>query len=356
MTIVDLRSDTVTRPTPEMYEAMVKAPLGDDVLGDDPTVKELERVAAERMGMEAAVFVPSGSMGNQVAIAAHTRPGESVIFEEEAHVLFYEAGAPGAIAGIVPRTVPSANGVMDPDEVEARMLVGTLHTPGTSLICIENTHNRKGGAVVPVENFRRYREIADRYGARVHLDGARIFNAAIALGVDAREFTRHVDSVSFCLSKGLGSPVGSVLCGSEEFIARARLWRKRLGGGMRQAGILAACGLVSLARHVDRLADDHRRARRLAEGLRDVPGLAVDVEAVVTNILIVRTATPAAEWVSRLREAGVLALPFGTNRIRLVTHYDVDDAGIERAITAFHEVSRTFELPSDAGSASRAAF
>lgn len=331
--IVDLRSDTVTRPTPEMYEAIRQAPLGDDVLGDDPTVQRLESLAAEKVGMEAGMFVPSGSMGNQVALATHTRPGDAAIFEEEAHMLFYEAGAPGVIAQVVMRTVPS-DGVMDPEEVEKRVLARSLHTPGTVVLCVENTHNRKGGAVTPPNVMRQYRELADRHGMKVHLDGARVFNAAVSLGVDVKEITRHVDSVSFCLSKGLGSPVGSVLCGPADYIQAARFWRKRLGGGMRQAGILAACGIVSLTKMIDRLAEDHRRTRAMADALRGVQGLRVP-NAVETNILMVDTALPAADWVAAIRTNDVWALPFAANRIRLVFHYDVDDAGLDRAVSAF---------------------
>lgn len=336
-TVVDLRSDTVTRPTPEMYEAIRATPLGDDVLGDDPTVIELERLAADRVGMESAMYVPSGSMGNQIALATHTRPGDAAIFEEEAHMLFYEGGAPGVIAQVVMRTVPS-DGVMDPLEVEKRVLARSLHTPGTVVLCVENTHNRKGGAVTPPSVMADYRRIADRHAMRVHLDGARVFNAAVALGVDVREITQHVDSVSFCLSKGLGSPVGSVLCGNTEFIQAARFWRKRLGGGMRQAGILAACGIVSLQKMVDRLAEDHRRAQELASRLRSIPGLKVP-NVVETNILMVDTVAPATEWVAAIRERNVWGMAFSPTRIRLVFHYDVDDAGVDSAASAFAEAS-----------------
>src|SRR5471030_2880547 len=254
---VDLRSDTVTRPTPVMFEAMHAAPLGDDVLGDDPTVIELEELAARMTGKEAALFVPSGTMGNQIALASHCDPGDAIIIEEEAHIIYYEVGGPALLAGVVTFTLPSTRGVMDPSNVERHILKRDLHTPGTTLLCLENTHNRGGGSIIPIEIMRQYREIAEPRGVKIHLDGARVFNAAVALGVPVSHITEHVDSVNFCLSKGLRSPIGSLLCGSNEMIAKGRIWRKRLGGGMRQAGILAACGIVSLTQMVDRLADDH---------------------------------------------------------------------------------------------------
>ncbi len=332
---VDLRSDTVTRPTPEMYEAIRTAALGDDVLGDEPTVQKLEALAAKKVGKEAAMFVPSGTMGNQIALAVHCRPGDAALFEEEAHMIFYEGGAPAVLANVITRTVPSVKGVMLPEEIEKRVLKRSLHTPGTSLLCIENSHNRKGGAVTSPGRMADYRSLADRHGMKVHLDGARVFNAAVALGVDVQEITQHVDSVNFCLSKGLGSPVGSLLCGEATFIDEARYWRKRLGGGMRQAGILAACGIVSLTSMIDGLAEDHRRARECARALSTVPGLAVAWEDVATNIVMVDTEQPAAEWVENVARQGVLCLPFAEHRIRLVFHHQVDDAGLAQAVQAF---------------------
>jgi threonine aldolase len=340
MNPIDLRSDTVTRPTPEMYDAMRLAPLGDDVLGDDPTVAELERLAAESMGKEAAVFVPSGTMGNQIALACHCQPGDAILLDEEAHILYYEVGAPAAIAGVVSWTLPSRDGVIDPDDVDRRAMRATLHTPGTRLLCLENTHNRAGGAIIPLERMARYREVADRKGMRIHLDGARIFNAATALGVEAARIADYADSVTFCLSKGLRAPVGSVLCGSAEFIEEARIWRKRLGGGMRQAGILAACGIVSLTQMVGRLSEDHARARRLAEALARLEGLDVDPERVPTNIVMARTSEPAAEWQRRLADAGVWAIAMDDFRLRMVLHGDIDDPALERAISAFCAVAR----------------
>lgn len=337
--IVDLRSDTVTRPTPAMYRAMAEAPLGDDVLGDEPTVLKLEALSAELFGMEAAVFVPSGTMGNQIAIAAQTQPGDAIIIEEEAHVLYYEVGAPAVINGVMTRTVPSQQGFMDPRDVERAVMKRSLHTPGTAIICLENTHNRAGGTIMPSDLMTAYRDIADRHGLRIHLDGARVFNAAVAEGRSVREITRGCDSISFCLSKGLASPVGSVLVGSCEVIDRARIWRKRLGGGMRQSGILAACGIVSLTSMVDRLADDHRRARRLAQALVSLPGLTVDLDSVQTNMVLIETAGPSAPWLEALHARRVWALPPAPNRIRCVFHNDVSDEALEHAVTAFNETA-----------------
>lgn len=336
--LVDLRSDTVTRPTQEMYEAMLAAPVGDDVLGDDPTVAALEKLAAEKTGKQDALFVPSGTMGNQIAIATHTNPGEAILVEEDAHIMLYEVGTPALMSSVVTWTLPSNKGVMDPEVVEKHVKKQTLHTPGTSLLCVENTHNRAGGTVVPLGHMAAYSAIAKRAGMKVHLDGARVFNAATALGVPATEITKHADTVNYCLSKGLGAPIGSLLCGTSEFVDAARFWRKRFGGGWRQAGILAACGIVSLTKMVDRLADDHRRARALASAISDLPGIEIDWDTVQTNMVFMTTAGPAEEWVAKLQELGVLTLTAGANVVRMVFHADVDDAKLEKAIGAFRKV------------------
>lgn len=334
---VDLRSDTVTRPTPEMMAAIATAPVGDDVLGDDPTVTRLEEVAAQMTAKEAAVFVPSGTMGNQIALASWTKPGDSVLIDDDAHVLYYECGAPAVLSGVVLRGVTSTDGRMRVEDLEAKRLRPDIHTPGTTLLCLENTHMRSGGVPQTVETHRAYRAFADEHGLRVHLDGARVCNAAVALGVPLSAITAHVDSVTVCLSKGLASPVGTVLCGPADFIGRARQWRKRLGGGMRQAGILAACGIVSLTKMVDRLAEDHARARRLASLLTGLPGLApLDPP---TNILMVDTEAPAAGWGEKLRESGVLCLPVGPNRLRLVFHNDVGDEAVDKAADVFRRLA-----------------
>ncbi len=337
--IVDLRSDTVTRPSPEMYRAMAEAPLGDDVLGDEPTVAKLEEIAASMVGKEAALFVPSGTMGNQIALAVHCDRGDAILIEEEAHIIYYEAAGPAVISNSVTWTLPSDKGVMDPGVIESHVLKRSLHTPGTTLLCLENTHNRAGGTIIPLSTMAAYREVANRHQMKVHLDGARVFNAAVGLGVDVKEITKHVDTVNFCLSKALRSPVGSLLCGPTDFIDKARYWRKRLGGGMRQAGILAACGIVSLTQMVDRLAEDHRRTRALAQELSDLPGLRVDWNRVQTNMVLVETVTPAEEWADRLQAHGVWCFPVAPNRLRLVFHADVDDHGVAFASDTFKALS-----------------
>ncbi len=340
MNPIDLRSDTVTRPTESMMRALNAAALGDDVLGDDPTVTELEAVGAAKVGKESGLFVPSGTMGNQIAIATHTNPGDSVLVEDEAHILFYEAAGPAIFSGVVLRSVPTSDGVIDPMLLEKRIMTKSEHTPGSTLICLENTHNRQGGTVTPVSHHVVYREIADRSGLKIHLDGSRVFNASVSLGVDVRAITDHVDTVNICLSKGLGAPVGSLLCGPADFIKRARFWRKRMGGGMRQSGLLAACGIVALNEMVDRLADDHIRAQKLGEALVGLTGLTP--QPAPTNILMVDTARPATEWIEELAANGVLCLSMGPHRVRIVFHKDVDDAGLERAINAFRKVCVAF--------------
>lgn len=254
-------------------------------------------------------------------------------------MLYYECGAPGAIAGIVSWTVPSEGGVMDPDYLARRILKESDHTPRTALICVENTHNRAGGAVVPLEAMASYRQLANKSGIKVHLDGARIFNAAIALGCPASEIAQYADSVSFCLSKGLRSPVGSLLCGSEDFVAGARRWRKRLGGGMRQSGILAACGIVSLTKMVDRLADDHARAKKLAAAAEKVPGWRVDMAGVQTNMVLVETTEPAGKVQDDLHGRGIWCYSVAPNRLRMVLHADIDDAKLDRAISILCDLS-----------------
>jgi threonine aldolase len=322
-----------------MLEAMQIAPLGDDVLGDDPTVTKLEELSADKVGMEAALFVPSGTMGNQIALAVHCRRGDAILVEEQAHILYYEVGGSAIIAGVVSWTLPSSRGVIDPATVESHILKRDIHTPGTTLLCLENTHNRAGGAVIPISAHRKYRDIADRRGLRIHLDGARVFNASISLGVDVREITGTVDSITFCLSKGLRSPVGSLLCGSRDFIEEARFWRKRLGGGMRQAGIIAACGIVSLTSMVDRLSEDHRHAREIAAGIEGLPGFAVHPEEVETNMVLVETTEPAPAMQTFLAERGVLCFPVAPNRLRLVLHGDVTPEMIPYTVDAFARIA-----------------
>ena len=337
---VDLRSDTVTRPTPEMRRAMYAAEVGDDVFGEDPSVNALEARAAEIAGKEAAVFVPSGTMGNQIAVAVHTSPGQEIVCEEHSHVVLYEMGMLARLSGCVARTVPTADGLLSWDAVRPRVRGSSDHFRGTGLIEIENTHNYAGGRVYPMETLARIRSETLAAGLPVHMDGARVFHAAAALGVAVSAIGACADSLTFCLSKGLGAPVGSLLAGSAEFAAEARLARKALGGGMRQAGVLAAAGLVALERSPANIPVAHADARFLAEALAEIPGIAIDPGAVETNIVffdIAGTGLSGAEFSEALAERGVLALALGPTRIRMVTHQDVDRAGCERAVAAVRD-------------------
>ncbi len=342
MRIVDLRSDTVTLPTLEMREAMYRAEVGDDVYGEDPTVNRLQEMAAERMGKEAALYVASGTMGNLVALLTHCGRGDEFIVGDLAHTFLYEAGGSAALGGIHPHPVPNQpDGTLKLSDVEAAIRPENIHFPRTRLICLENTHNRCGGVALTPEYTRAVCELAHRYGLAVHLDGARIFNAAIALGVDVKELTRDVDSVMFCLSKGLSAPVGSVLCGSGDFIAEALRIRKMVGGGMRQAGVIAAAGIVALERMVNRLAEDHDNARRLAEGLAEIPGISIDLDRVQTNIVIFELTSPrltSGELVAKLNERGVKLLAMGGNCLRAVTHYGITAEDVEAALEAIRKV------------------
>lgn len=340
--MIDLRSDTVTLPTPRMREAMANAEVGDDVYGEDPTVNRLEAMAAERMGKEAGLYVTSGTMGNLAALLTHCDRGQEIVLGDISHTFLYEAGGSSALGGIHPRTVPNQpDGTMNLDDIETAIRDENPHYPRTRLICLENTHNRCGGAVLRPAYITAVREIADRHGLSVHLDGARIFNAAVALGLPAAEVARDVDSVTFCLSKGLSAPVGSVLCGSADFIYEARRARKILGGGMRQAGIIAAAGVVALEEMVDRLAEDHANAKRLARGLADTPGIEIDPDTVETDIVIfelMRDDITPAELAAGLRERGVLLSPIGGRRLRAVTHYGIEADDVDTALTAFRRV------------------
>ncbi len=332
MRVIDLRSDTVTKPTPAMRAAMAAAEVGDDVFGDDPTVNLLEARAAEVLGKEAALFLPSGTMANLVALLSHTNPGDEVILGDQSHVFQYEVGGVARVAGLVTRTLANRpDGTLDPADLRAAIRPETVHSPGSRLLCLENTHNRCGGAVLPLAAVEELADIAHGRGVVVHLDGARIFNAAVALGVPAAALAAPCDSVSFCFSKGLGAPVGSVLCGSRGFIARARRFRKLLGGGMRQAGVLAAAALYALEHHRDRLTEDHENARRLAEGLGTLgPFRPV---APQTNIVVVEVADGRVDdWLEAFAAEGVLAVAFGPGRFRMVTHLDVGRADIHEAL------------------------
>lgn len=342
--MLDLRSDTVTKPTPEMRKAMAEAEVGDDVYGEDPTVNKLEQLAAEMFGKESALFVASGTMGNQVSIMAHTQRGDEVILEADSHIFWYEAGAMSVLSGVMPHPIKGKNGAMDPNDVRKAIRSKDIHFPRTSLITIENTHNRSGGRVVPLENFKAIYEIAKEHGINVHVDGARIFNASIASNVPVKEYAKYADSLMFCLSKGLCAPVGSIVVGSRQFIEKARKARKILGGGMRQAGVLAAAGIIALTRMVDRLKEDHENAKFLAMKLREI-GYSVNVEDVETNMVILKTdnlKVNAHQFLSAMREKGVLAVAFSDTSIRLVTHNDVSRENIEEALNAFEELFREF--------------
>jgi threonine aldolase len=342
--IVDLRSDTVTRPTPAMRRAMYEAEVGDDVYREDPTVNRLEAHAAEIFAREAGLFVPSGTMGNQTAIKVHTRPGQEVICEERSHIYNFEMAMMSAFSGVLPRTVYAEDGILTWELIAPLIRGRSDHHARTGLIELENTSNLAGGSVYPLEVSN---DIADRghaAGLPLHLDGARIFNASVALGRPVVELTSKFDSVMFCLSKGLGAPVGSMLVGSEEFIEEARLVRKMLGGGMRQAGVLAAAGLVALEESPPLLHVDHENAKFLAEGLAELPGVKIDTKKVVTNILffdVSGTGLSAPEVSERLKAHGILANPYNPRLLRMVTHRDVDRAGCERALQVLRTIFAT---------------
>ncbi|RMG15283.1 MAG: aminotransferase class I/II-fold pyridoxal phosphate-dependent enzyme [Deltaproteobacteria bacterium] len=321
-----------------MRKAMAEAEVGDDVYGEDPTVRRLEVRCAELLGKEAALFVPSGTLANQLAIRAACEPGDEAVMEADAHSFHFETGATAALAGVQVRTVQGRRGVFDADALEQAIRPDHIAYPRTRLVVVENTHNFGGGTVWPVETLRRVAACARAYGLHSHMDGARLMNAAVASGTAPQRLAEAFDSVSLCLSKGLGAPVGSVLAGSATFVERTRRLRKMYGGGMRQAGILAAAGLYALDHHVERLAEDHARARRLAEGLAALPGLDVDVAAVQTNIVFVEVTAPgldAPTLEAQLRERGVAVGAVGPRRLRLVTHLDIGDRDLETALAAF---------------------
>lgn len=340
MDVIDLRSDTVTQPTEEMRAAMAAAPVGDDVFGEDPTVNALEALAAEMTGKEAAVFVPSGTMGNLIAIMAHTQKGDAVVVESESHTYRFEVGGAAALAGVLPLPVEGVRGYITPDTLRGAVRGPNIHIAPARLVCLENTHNRSGGTPFGPQEMDAVTGAARGLGLAVHLDGARIFNAAVAFGVPATALTRGVDSVMFCVSKALSAPVGSLVCGTRPFVERARRYRKMVGGGMRQAGIIAAAGIVALRTMVDRLADDHRNARRLGDGLASLPGLRVDPEQVRTNMVVLELRPPlvAAEVAERLRGEAILVSPMGPTTFRLVTHRHITSSMIGAALAAFRRV------------------
>lgn len=338
---IDLRSDTVTQPTPAMRQAMYQAEVGDDVLGEDPTVRRLEELGAAMTGKEAGLFVVSGTMGNQVAVLTHTRRGDEVICEADAHIYLMEVGGMAALSGAQARPLHGRRGILSAAQIDEAIRGENIHFPHTALICLENTHNRASGTYYTPDDLAAIYHVARERRVAVHMDGARLFNAAVAQNLDARQLTKYADSVMFCLSKGLCAPVGSLLVGSREFIARARQNRKMVGGGMRQAGIIAAAGIVALETMVARLAEDHANARLLAEGLANVPKIQLDVSAVQTNIVIFNvaaTGSDAATFVARLAEAGVQASSFGQRDVRLVTHYGISRDDIRYTVETVNKI------------------
>ena len=346
--IVDLRSDTLTLPTPEMRDAMARAEVGDDVWEEDPTVKRFEAMAAERLGKAAGLFVTSGTMGNLVSVVSQAQAGQEVVLDLDSHIFNNEVAGASVVGNVQMRPVKTARGFLTPDQVREALRPANIHNPPTGLVCIENTHNRHGGTCCTPEEISAVAAVAHGAGVPVHLDGARLFNATVALKRSARDFVRDVDSVTFCVSKGLAAPVGSVICGSREVVARARRVRKMLGGGMRQAGVIAAAGLVALERMVDRLAEDHTNARVLAEGVARLPGLSVDLASVQTNIVIfgvergaaAASAAATAELVAGSAARKVKIHAIGPTSIRCVTHKDIDAEDIARTLDAFAEITR----------------
>jgi len=340
MRVVDLRSDTVTLPTEEMLETIRHAPLGDDVFREDPTVNRLQEMAAQKMGKESALLVTSGTQANLVSVLSQTKRGDEVILEADSHIYHYEVGGLAAIGGLMARPLKGRMGVLDPRDIERAIRPKDIHCPETTLVCIENTHNRAGGTVVSPKQIEAIWNVGKNHNLTVYMDGARIFNAAIALNIDVKKLTRHVDSLMFCLSKGLSCPVGSLVVGSQEFVERARRWRKMLGGGMRQAGIIAAPGIIALERMINRLRDDQQNARILAEKLAKTEGILIDLETVQTNIIrfnIRKLGVTSAEFVRKLGERGVKALPTGQTSIRMVTHRGIEREDINYVINAIDE-------------------
>ncbi len=344
MHIVDLRSDTLTKPTPAMRRAMAEAEVGDDVFGEDPTVNRLEEMAAERLGKEAGLYVTSGTMGNLVSQLAHCNRGDEMILGDKAHTFYYEQGGTAAVAGIHPRTLPNqSNGKLALEDIEAAIRPDNVHFPRTRLIALENTHNVCNGSPLELAYMQSVQKLADRHGIKIHLDGARLFNAAVALGINESQLADQTDSVSFCLSKGLAAPVGSVVCGTKDFIGRARRARKVLGGGMRQAGVIAAAGIVALNEMTGRLAEDHANARKLAEGLAEITGLAIDPDHIKTNIVFFETipdGLAADELEKRLNQEGVRILALGPRRMRAVTHYHITTEDIDQALNVISKAMK----------------
>ena len=344
MRVVDFRSDTVTHPTPEMRKAMAGAEVGDDVQGEDPTLNRLEAVAAERMGKEAAVFVASGTMGNLVSVLAHAQRGDEIILGDKSHIFRAEAGGVSALGGVSFHTLPNDDrGMLDPERVEAEISPNNVHYASTAVIALENTHNGCGGAPLTPEDIKVIGDLAHRHGIPLHIDGARIFNAAVSLETPVSELVEDADSVTFCLSKGLSCPIGSIICGSQEYIEKARRWRKVVGGGMRQVGIVAAAGIVALESMVDRMAEDHANARKLAQGLVNVPGIHIEPEKLPTNLVFFDiTEGDSTELSRKLNERGIKGGKPGVRRWRFVTHYGITSDDIDYALDIVEDTFRDY--------------
>jgi threonine aldolase len=341
---IDLRSDTVTIPTEEMLEAIKHTKLGDDVYGEDPTVNQLQEMAAEKMGKEAALLVPSGTQANLISLMSNCNRGEQVLLESESHIYYYEVGGLSSIAGLFPWPIKTNTGCFDPNELEEAMRPKNIHFPDLTLVCIENTHNRHGGTIITPNKIKAISNVTHANSLRLYMDGARIFNAAISLRVDPKEFTEHVDNLMFCLSKGLSCPVGSLIVGNREFIEKAKKIRKLLGGGMRQAGIIAAPGIIALEKMISRIKIDHEHARLLAEMLSKINGVQIDPKKIQTNIVTFNLNSPTNnnnEFIKKLKENGVLALTQGKNKIRLVTHMGIEKDHIEKTVCIIERILST---------------
>jgi len=336
--MIDLRSDTVTEPCDKMRQAMATAQVGDDVLGADPTVKQLEEATAYLLGKEAAVYMPSGTMTNQVAIRLHTTPGDEMIIEENSHTYYYESGAPAALSGVMCKLIKGDRGLFTEDQLKEALRPANIHFPPTKLLVLENTHNRGGGTVWPIDQLESVTKTAHDAGLKTHLDGARLFNATAATGIAEKEYAKHFDTISVCFSKGLGAPVGSALAGSAEMIDRARRIRKMFGGGMRQSGIIAAGALFALQNNRPKLKTDHENAKLLAEGLNGIKGIDIDPTTVETNILFFNTTAPANQLTEKMNQKEILMLALGENSIRAVTHLMVTKEMIEEAIETIKEI------------------
>ncbi|MDQ3021140.1 MAG: low-specificity L-threonine aldolase [Bacteroidota bacterium] len=331
--IIDLRSDTVTKPSKPMLEAMFNAKLGDDVFGEDETVNELQEKCAKLTGKEDALFVPTGVMGNQLAIKCHTQPGDEVLVESESHVLNYETGAPAVISNVQMLQVQGRMGIVNVNDIKKYVRSSEYYFPLTKLICLENTHNRAGGIIQPIEVFKEFSTFAKDNKIKLHLDGARIFNASVETGISVKEYASHFDSISFCFSKGLGCPVGSILCGDKDFINMSRKWRKILGGGMRQVGILAAAGIYALDNNVERLKEDNRKAKYFADELSKLEGIKVDLNSVQTNIVIFNSSNISKkDFINKLKEKGLLISSGSYENMRAVFHLDVSEDKVKKAV------------------------